>query len=186
MIVIEYDISTVDYLACLLFLPPTSYSELTTQQMQSFKSWSLHGIYWDRGNYPIFILPNQFKAFSWGIGVQYSTLGEKRMLTFLAELLEFSTIDLNSIECPLISVNYFTQNCRNHYKRQKQFQKHCSKEKAIFYFNWLTKERGIDGYIQTRPTSSGTFCSWFSYLEMLSKDFASVWTMLSTGFLKLF
>ena len=37
-IVKEFGICTEDYLDCVSFLPPTSYSELTTQQKQSF-SW---------------------------------------------------------------------------------------------------------------------------------------------------
>ena len=42
----EFGVCTEDYLDCVSFLPPTSYSELTTQQKQSF-SWlkrNLHGI----------------------------------------------------------------------------------------------------------------------------------------------
>ena len=53
-IVEEFGICTEDYLDCVSFLPPTSYSELTAQQKQSF-SWlsrNLHGIDWDIGNYP--------------------------------------------------------------------------------------------------------------------------------------
>ena len=45
--------------------------------------------------------------------------------------------------CPSISVNYFTQNCQNHAKGKNSFNKHCAKEKAISYFNWLTTERRI-------------------------------------------
>ena len=53
-IVKEFGICTEDYLDCLSFLPPTSYSEITTQQKQSF-SWlsrNLHGIDWDIENHP--------------------------------------------------------------------------------------------------------------------------------------
>ena len=42
------------YLDCVSFFSPTSISELTTQQKQSF-SWLtriLHGIEWATGNYP--------------------------------------------------------------------------------------------------------------------------------------
>ena len=54
VIVKEFDVCTEDYFDCVSFLPPTSYSELTTQQKQSF-GWltrNLHGIEWDTGNYP--------------------------------------------------------------------------------------------------------------------------------------
>ena len=50
----ELAIFSEDNLDCLLFLTPTSYTELTTQQKQSF-SWltrNLHGIEWDIGKYP--------------------------------------------------------------------------------------------------------------------------------------
>ena len=45
-IVKELGVCTDGYLDCVSFLPPTSYSELTTQQKQSF-GWltrNLHGI----------------------------------------------------------------------------------------------------------------------------------------------
>ena len=45
-IVIELGVFTEDHLECVSFLPPTSYSELTTRQKQSF-SWltrNLQGI----------------------------------------------------------------------------------------------------------------------------------------------
>ena len=45
----ELGICTEYYLDCVSFLPPTSYSELTTQQNQSF-NWltrNLHGIEWE-------------------------------------------------------------------------------------------------------------------------------------------
>ena len=58
-------------------------------------------------------------------------------------MIECSIIDLNSFECPSISVNYFTQNCQYLSKGKNVFNKHCAKEKAIFYFNWLTNEWGI-------------------------------------------
>ena len=52
-IVEELGVCTEDYLECVSFLSPTSYSELTTQQKQSF-SWltrNLYNIDWDTGNY---------------------------------------------------------------------------------------------------------------------------------------
>ena len=47
-IVKELGVCTRDYLDCLSFLPPTSYSDLTFQQKQSFNclSGSLQGIEW--------------------------------------------------------------------------------------------------------------------------------------------
>ena len=57
-IVKEFEICTEDYLDCVSFLPPRSYSELSAQQKQSF-SWlsgNLHGIDWDIGIYPYIYL----------------------------------------------------------------------------------------------------------------------------------
>ena len=57
-IVKEFGNCTEDYLDCVSFLPPTSYSELTTERKQSF-SWlsrNLHGIDWDIGKYPYIYL----------------------------------------------------------------------------------------------------------------------------------
>ena len=84
-IVKEFGICTEDYLDCALFLPPTSYSELTTQQKQFF-NWlrrNLHGIDWDIGNYPYIYLTKNFKVFACGILVQYSTLRERKKLFFV-------------------------------------------------------------------------------------------------------
>ena len=60
----EFGICTEDYLDCVSFLPPTSYSELTTQQKQSL-SWlsrNLHGIDWDVGNYRYIYLTQAFQS----------------------------------------------------------------------------------------------------------------------------
>ena len=139
-------ICTEDYLDCVSFLPPTSCSELTTQQKQSF-SWlsrNLHGIDWDIGNYPYIYLTQIIQSVRLrNPGAKfYAKQAEK--VNFLSELLECPVIDLNSLECPSISVNYFTQNCQNHSNCKNIFNKQCAKENAIFYFNWLTNERGID------------------------------------------
>ena len=131
------------------FLPPTSYtsySELTTQQKQSF-GWltrNLHGIEWDTGNYPYIYLTQIFQSVRLRNPGAIFYANGKEKVKFLSYLLECSIIDLNSLACPSISVNYFTQNCQNHSKGKNNFNRHCAKEKAIFYFNWLTNERGID------------------------------------------
>ena len=146
IIVKEFGICTEDYLDCVSFLPPTSYSELTTQQKQSF-SWlsrNLHGIDWDIGNYSyIYLKQITLSVRLRNPGAIFYAKGAEK-IKFLSELLECPEFDLNSLECPSISVNYFTQNCQNHSNRKNNFNKHWVKEKAIFYFNWLTNERGID------------------------------------------
>ena len=155
----EFGICTEDYLDCVSFLPPTSYSELTTQQKQSF-SWlsrNLHGIDCDIGNYPYIYLTQIIQSIRLrNPGAIFYAKGVEKV-KFLSELLECPVIDLISLECPSISVNYFTQNCQNNSNCKNNFNKHCAKEKAIFYFNWLTNERGIDG-------SGGTVVNEFNNL----------------------
>ena len=137
-IVKEFGICTADYLDCVSFLPPTSYSELTAQQKQSF-SWlsrNLHGIDWDIGNYPYIYLTQIIQSVRLrNPGAIFYAKGAEKV-KFLSELLECPVIDLNSLECPSISVNFFTRNCQNHSKGKNIFNKHCAKEKAIFFFNW--------------------------------------------------
>ena len=142
------------------FLPPTSYSELTTQQKQSF-SWlrrNLHGIECDIGNYPYIYLTqiNQSVRLRNPGAMFYAKGAEK--FKFLSELFECPVNDLNSRECPSISVKYFTQKCQNHSKGKNTFNKHCAKEKAIFYFIWLTNERGIDESGGTVVTELNNLC----------------------------
>ena len=142
----EFGICTEDYLDCVSFSPPTSYSELTTQQRQSF-SWlsrNLHSIDWDIGNYPYIYLTQIIQSVRLrNPGAVFYTKGAEKV-KFLSELLECPVFDLYSLECPSIYVNYFTQNCQNHSNCKNNCNKNCAKEKAIFYFNCLTNERGID------------------------------------------
>ena len=123
-IVKEFGNCTEDYLDCVSFLPPTSYSELTTKQKQSF-SWlsrNLHGIDWDIGNYPYIYLTQIIQSVRLpNPGAIFYAKGEEKV-KFLSDLLECSIIDPNSLSCPSISVNYFTQNCQSHSNGKKYFQ----------------------------------------------------------------
>ena len=133
------------------FLPPTSYSELTTQQKQSF-SWltrNLHGIEWDTG----LSGTNNSKR-----SLEESGCNIEEKIKFLPDLLDCSLIDMNSLACPSISVNYFTQNCRNHSKGKNIFNKHFAKEKAIFYFNWLTIREELTK-VEAPLSPSSTICA---------------------------
>ena len=105
---------------------------------------NLHGIEWDTGNYPYIYLTQIIQSVRLRNpgAIFYAKVEEK--VNFLSDLLECSIIDLNSLACPSISLNYFRQNCQNHSKGKIIFNKHCAKEKAIFYFNLLTNEREID------------------------------------------
>ena len=135
-------------------LPPISHKELTTQQKQSFSWWTknLHGIDRDTGNDHYHYLTQIIQSFRLRIpGAIFYAKG-KAKVKFLSDLLECSIVDLNSLECQSISANYSTQNCQNHSKGKNNFNKHCAKEKAFVYFNWLANERGINESGSTRFT----------------------------------
>ena len=155
------------------FLAPTSYSELTTQQKQSF-SWlsrKLHDIDWDIGNYPYIYLTQIIQSVHLrSPGAIFYAKGAEKV-KFLSELLECPVTDLNSLECPSISVNYFTQNCQNHSKGKNIFNKRCAKEKTIFYFNWFTNERGIDESGGTVVTEFNNLCHDYEGRESESFNF---------------
>ena len=172
-IVKEFGICPEDYLDCVSFLPPRSYSELTAQQKQFF-SWlsrNLHGIDWDIGNYPYIYLTQIIQSVRLrNPGAIFYAKGADKV-KFLSELLECPVIDLNSLECPSISLNYFTQNCQNHSKGKNIFNKHCAKEKAIFYFNWVTNERGIDESGGTVVTEFNNLCLDYGGRESQSFNF---------------
>ena len=93
-IVKELGVCTEDYLDCVSFLPPTSYSELTTQQKQSF-SWltrNLHGIEWETGNYPYIYLTQIIQSVRLrNPGSIFYAKGEEKV-KFLSDLLECSII----------------------------------------------------------------------------------------------
>ena len=96
-IVKERGVCTDDYLDCLSFLPPTNYSELTTQQKQSF-GWltrNLHGIEWDTVNYPYVYLTQIIQSVRLrNPGATIYAKGEEKV-KFLSDLVECSIIDLN-------------------------------------------------------------------------------------------
>ena len=104
-------------------LSPTSYSELTTHQKQSliWLTRYLHGIEWNRGNYPYFYLTQTVHSVRLrNMAALFYAKGEEKV-NFLSELLECSIIDLNSLECPSKFGNSFKGNCRNHSKGKKNF-----------------------------------------------------------------
>ena len=68
-------------------------------------------------------------------------------------------------------MNYFTKNCQNHSKGENIFNKHCAKEKAIFYFNWLTNERGIDESGSTLVAEFNNLCLDYGGRESESFNF---------------
>ena len=137
----ELGVCTGDYLDCVSFLPPTSYSVLTTQQKQSF-SWltrNLHGNEWDTGNYPYFYLTQTIQSVRLrNLGAIFYAQGEEKV-KFLSDLLDCSIIDLNSLACPSISVNFFYPKLSKSFKGQKHFQQTLCKRKSHFLFQLVNK-----------------------------------------------
>ena len=127
-------VCTEVFLDCVSFLPPTSYSELTAQQKQSF-SWltrNLLCIEWDTGIYPYIYLTQIVQSVGLNNpGAIFYAKGEEK-LKFLSHVLECSIIDLNSLSCPSISVNCFRQNCQNHSKGKNIFNNCCAKKAICF------------------------------------------------------
>ena len=93
-IVKELDVCTEDYLDCVSFLPPTSCSELTLQQTQSFSCLNriLHGIEWDTGNYSYNYLRQIIQSVRLrNPGAIFYAKGEQKV-KFLSDFLECSII----------------------------------------------------------------------------------------------
>ena len=161
-IVKEFGICTEDYNDCVLFSPPSKFPDLTNPQKTSI-SWlskNLHGLDWNSENYPYIYLTQivQSVRLRNPRAVYYAKGFEKSQL--LSELLDCPVIDLNTLKCPKISYSFFTVNCGNHSSTQRGiFNNHCAREKACFYFDWLTNERGID-------ESASTLVSEFDYLRL--------------------
>ena len=140
-------------------LPPTSYSELTTQQKQSFswRSRNVHGIDWSIGNYPYINLTQIIQSVCLrNPGARFYAKGAEKM-NFLTQMLECPVTDLNSLECPSLSANNFTQNSQNHSICKNNFNKHFAK-KGHFLFQLVTNERGIDESGGTLVTEFNNLC----------------------------
>ena len=130
----------------------------------------MQGIDWDIGNYPYIYTQIIQSVRLRNPGAKFYAKGAEK-IKFLTELLKCPVIDLNSLECPSISVNYFTQSCQNHSNGKNIFNKHSAKEKAIFYFNWLTNERGVDENGGTVVTEFNNLCLDYAGRESESFNF---------------
>ena len=132
-IVKELGICTEDYNDCVLFSPPSKFSDLTIPQKTSF-NWlfkNLNGLDRNSGNYPYIYLTQivQSVRLRNPRAVYYAEGFEKSQL--LSELLDCSVIDLNTLECPKISFHFFTVNCANHSSAERgSFNNHCAREKV--------------------------------------------------------
>ena len=158
----QFGVCTEDYNDFVLFSPPSKFSDLTDPQKTSINwlSKNLHGLNWNSENYPYIYLTQivQSVRLRNPSAVYYAKGLEKSQL--LSELLDSPVIDLNTLERPNISYNFFPVNCRNHSSTQRDvFNNPCAREKACFYFDWSTNERGID-------ESGSTLVSEFDYLRI--------------------
>ena len=161
-IVKEFGVCTEDYNDCVLFSPPSKFSDLIDPQKTSFNwlSKNLHVLNWNSENYPYIYLTKivQSVPLRNPRAVYYAKGFEKTQL--LSELPDSPVIDLNTLKCPNISLNFFTVNCGNHSSTERGvFNNHCAREKACFYFDWLTNERGIG-------ESGSTLVSDFDHLRI--------------------
>ena len=107
----EFGICTEDYNDCVLFSPPSKFSDLTNPQKTSI-SWlskNLHGLDWNTENYPYIYLTQivQSVRLRNPRAVYYAKGFEKSQL--LSELLDCPVIDLNTLKCPKISYSFFLQ-----------------------------------------------------------------------------
>ena len=108
-IVKELGICTEDYNDCVLFSPPSKFSVLTIPQKTSF-NWlfkNLHGLDRNSENYPYIYLTQivQIVRLRNPRAVYYPKGFEKSQL--LLELLDCSVVNLNTLERPKISYNFF-------------------------------------------------------------------------------
>ena len=109
-IVKEFGICTEDYNDCVLFSPPSKFSDSTNPQKTSI-SWlskNLHGLDWNSLHLSPYIYPYiyltqivQSVRLRNPRAVYYAKAFEKSQL--LSELLDCPVIDLNTLKCPRIS-----------------------------------------------------------------------------------
>ena len=120
-IVKEFGVCTDDYNNCVLFSPPSKFSDLTDPQKISINwlSKNLHGLNGNSENYPYIYLTQivQNVRLRNPRAVYYAKGLEKSQL--FSELLDSPVIDLNTLECPNISYNFFTVNCRKNSSTQR-------------------------------------------------------------------
>ena len=91
-------------------------------------------------------------------GAIFNAKGSEKV-QFLSNLLDTPVVDLNSLDCPTIASKTSSFNCKNHSIAPGKFNKHCAREKACFYFEWLANERGVD-------ESGSTLVTEFDYLRI--------------------
>ena len=105
---------------------------------------NLHGLNWNLEHYPyIYITQNIQSIPVRNPGAIFYAKGSEKV-QFLSNLLDTPVVVLNSLDCPTIATKTSSFNCKNHSIVPGKFKKHCAREKACFYFEWLTNERGVD------------------------------------------
>ena len=140
---------TEEYLDCILFLPPSSFSSLTPADQQAF-NWLtkyLHGLHGKHGVFT-YIYPTQLlhSVKMRNPKAVYYAKGQKK---FLANVLDCKVINLDLIGCPNFdargNISKIANNCENHYTSRiaAKSLNHCARRKVNVFFNWL-KEQAND------------------------------------------
>ena len=106
---------------------------------------NLHGLNWNLENYPYIYITQIIQSIRLRnpAGAIFYAKGSEKV-QFLSNLLDKPVVDLNSLDCPTTPTKTSSFNCKNHSIVPGKFKKHCAREKACFYFEWLTNERGVD------------------------------------------
>ena len=163
----EVAVCSEDCIDSFLLLPPTNLSSLSDSEQKSYH-WltkQLHGLCWAHGDYFYADLTRILQSYvlRYPKAVFYAKGLEKSVL--FSHLLDRPVVDLDSIGCPKIEdIKCFKKDraCENHLPAQcvAQLRKHCAKEKALVYFNWLKHE-------QSRISETGSeFIKQFNTLRV--------------------
>ena len=173
-IVKELAITCNNYTDTISFSPPHSFNSLTLSEQKSYQwvSKYLHGLDWEKGDYPYCYLKQilQSVVLRFPLSDFYAKGVEKT--DTLQKLLQRKVTNLEDLLCPKIEHLSFyreTPICDLHSttcpKRQKN--KHCARKKAQLFYYWLIHEQPSIRKDSTVCTPS-EFVSKFDRLQLLN------------------
>ena len=154
-----------DFVDTIHLSPPFPFEELSSEEKKSH-TWvtqNLHGIGWSKGEYNYNFLSSFFLSILlrypgakfWAKGLQKCLLSKS--------YLNQPVFNLEDLSCPPIAQidsHHKILPCAYHAEHLPVYtlQKHCSKRKAILYYNWLKNEN------RTCPNSTDNVVSEFDAL----------------------